>query len=68
MESFFGYILTAFALIFVIEGLLYALFPGAMQRVLVVALSLPSSSLRRFGVAMVLCGFGMVALLQALGV
>lgn len=67
MESFFDYILTAFALIFVIEGLLYAVFPDAMRRVLAAALTIPSSSLRRFGIAMVFCGFAMVALIKALG-
>lgn len=67
MESFFDYILTAFALIFVIEGMLYAVFPDAMRRVLAMALTMPSSSLRRFGFVMVLCGFGMMVLMQALG-
>jgi len=68
MLGFIDYILTAFAMIFVIEGLLYALFPDAMRRVLAVALTMPSSSLRRFGGAMVLCGFALVFLMQALGV
>lgn len=66
MESFIDIILIAFALIFVIEGMLYALFPDFMQRVLTFALTLPASSLRRFGFVMVLCGFGMVALIKAL--
>jgi uncharacterized protein YjeT (DUF2065 family) len=65
MENFLETILIAFALIFVIEGLLYALFPDAMKRVLAMALTLPPSSLRRFGFVMVLCGFCMVALFNA---
>lgn len=65
MENFFDYVLTAFALIFVIEGMLYAVFPDAMRRVFAMALAMPASSLRRFGVAMVLCGFAVVALMQA---
>ena len=68
MESFFDYILTAFALIFVIEGMLYAVFPDAMRRILATALTMPAVSLRRFGIAMVLFGFAIVALMQALGI
>jgi len=67
LDNFFDYILTVIALIFVIEGLLYAIFPDAMRRVLAMALTIPSPSLRRFGILMVICGFGMVMLIQALG-
>ena len=66
MDLFFDYLLTAFAMIFVIEGLLYAVFPDAMRRMLALALTLPSSTLRRFGLVMVACGFALVALLQML--
>jgi hypothetical protein len=67
LENFFDHILIAFALIFVIEGLLYAVFPHTMRRVLAMELALPAASLRRLGIVMVLCGFGMVALMQVLG-
>lgn len=67
MENFIDYILTAFALIFVIEGMLYAVFPDAMKRGIAMLLSMPSSSVRRFGFGMVLCGFGMVALMRVIG-
>tara|TARA_B100000780_G_scaffold278317_1_gene251440 strand:- start:915 stop:1121 length:207 start_codon:yes stop_codon:yes gene_type:complete len=66
MDVFIDYLLTAFAMIFVIEGLLYAVFPDAMRRMLALALTLPSSTLRRFGIGMVACGFALVALLQML--
>lgn len=68
MENFITYILTAFALIFVIEGMLYAVFPDTMKRGIAMLLSMPSSSVRRFGFFMALCGFVMVLLMQALGI
>ena len=67
MESFFDVVLIAFALIFVIEGLLYSLFPDAMKRVLAMALIMPAATLRRFGMLMVLCGFGLITLLKTFG-
>lgn len=50
------YILTAFALMFVIEGLFYALFPDHLKKMMALALSLPESRLRAFGVVMVVTG------------
>ncbi len=43
--------LTALALVLVIEGALYALFPGAMRRAVAQALALPQHILRAVGVA-----------------
>ncbi|MDP7123191.1 MAG: DUF2065 domain-containing protein, partial [Alphaproteobacteria bacterium] len=40
---------TALALILVIEGALYALFPEGMKRVITVALDIPAVTLRRAG-------------------
>jgi len=45
--SFFSFILTASAMILVIEGLLYALFPDFMRKVIATALSLPTNELRK---------------------
>lgn len=42
--------LTACSLALVIEGVAYALFPGAMQRMVAAILVMPPDSLRRFGV------------------
>lgn len=42
-------ILTAIALVFVIEGLLYALFPGAVQKMMRMAIDIPPEQLRIFG-------------------
>ncbi|MFN3701614.1 MAG: DUF2065 domain-containing protein [Alphaproteobacteria bacterium] len=66
MESFGLYIFTAIALIFVIEGLLYALFPDMMRKMMMSALSLPPATLRNFGIAMVIIGFALVSLGQLL--
>lgn len=44
-------LLTAGALVLVIEGLLYAAFPDQMKRLLAQALSLPPANLRIGGVA-----------------
>ncbi|MEW5727653.1 MAG: DUF2065 domain-containing protein [Pseudomonadota bacterium] len=44
-------LLTALGLAMVIEGVAYALFPGAMQRMMKAVVSLPPSSLRAMGLA-----------------
>jgi uncharacterized protein len=43
-------LLTAAALVLVIEGLLYAAFPEQMKRMLTEALALPSGNLRLGGI------------------
>lgn len=42
--------LTACGLALVIEGVAYALFPGAMQRMVMAILTMPPNTLRRCGV------------------
>lgn len=42
--------LTACSLALVIEGVAYALFPGAMQRMIATILAMPPQTLRLFGV------------------
>lgn len=64
MDGFTLYILTAFALIFVLEGLAYALFPDAVKRMMAIAINMPSEQLRFFGGLMALIGFTIVTLLQ----
>ena len=56
--------LTAFALIFVIEGALYALFPQAMKRMMVHVLGQPTSALRTAGLAAAVIGVGIVWMLR----
>ena len=65
MYSFTGYIITAFALVFVIEGLLYALFPDAMRRLMAMAITMPVSQLRLTGFVMAVTGFCMVWLMES---
>ena len=52
MDSFTTYILSAIALVFVIEGLLYAFFTDGIKRMIAMALSLPTEKLRNFGLTM----------------
>lgn len=49
-------LLTALALVLVIEGTIYALFPEAMQRFMRRALELPPHSLRYGGLALAVAG------------
>lgn len=62
--SFADYILTAIALVFVIEGLLYALFPDQIRRMMAVAIMMPVPQLRMIGLVMALTGFCFVWLLE----
>lgn len=52
------------ALALVIEGVVYALFPAGMKRLMLRALSLPEATLRQGGLAAALLGFGIVWLLR----
>ena len=52
--------LVALALVFVIEGVIYTLFPDAMKRMMAQVIPLPSSVLRSVGLAAV--GLGVVAI------
>lgn len=56
--------LTGLALVLVIEGVLYALFPGPMQRMIVQALSMTESQLRVAGVVAAMVGVGAVWLVR----
>ena len=55
---------TALALVLVIEGLLYALFPEATQRMMRIALEAPPSVLRNGGLAAAILGFIVVWLIR----
>ncbi len=61
MEDF----LTALALLFVIEGALYALFPETMRRMLAQMLELPDQRMRLFGVIFAVAGVLGVWLVKA---
>lgn len=57
MSAYTLYILTAFALVFVIEGLVYAVFPDAVKRMMALAISTSSRNLRAFGISATCFGF-----------
>ena len=55
---------TALGLVLVIEGVLYALFPRAMKRMMAAALSQPSGRLRSAGLAAAALGLVVVWLIR----
>jgi uncharacterized protein YjeT (DUF2065 family) len=57
-------IAVAVALIFVIEGILYALFPAAMQRMIAQIAILPPQALRTAGLFSAFLGVALVWLLK----
>lgn len=63
MNDFTIYVLTALALVFVIEGLIYALFPKAVQRMMAFAVQSAPAKLRNFGLIMAALGAFFVWLL-----
>jgi uncharacterized protein YjeT (DUF2065 family) len=58
-------LLTALALVLVLEGLCYALAPDGMRRVMALALSLPAGQLRLYGLAAMATGVAAVWLIRA---
>lgn len=59
-------LLTAIALIFVIEGLIYALFPDRIKQMMALALATESRSLRGFGLGMAILGAGCLWIIEQL--
>lgn len=55
---------VALGLVLVIEGVVYALFPGALKQMMLSALSLSDSALRAGGLCAVLFGFAIVWLVR----
>ena len=58
-------LLAALALVFVIEGALYALFPDAMKRLMAQVIPLPSSWLRSTGIVAACLGVLLLWLIRA---
>ncbi|MDP7391309.1 MAG: DUF2065 domain-containing protein [Alphaproteobacteria bacterium] len=56
--------LTAIGLVLVIEGVIYALFPQAMQRMMTQALEMPASTLRIGGLIAAVAGLIVVWLIR----
>ena len=57
-------LVTALALILIIEGALYALFPDAMKRMMRAVLAQPAESLRTAGLVAAIAGVGVLWLLR----
>ncbi len=55
---------TAVALVFVIEGIAYALFPDAAKKMMALAIEQPSPTLRKFGLMATGLGVGLVWLIR----
>lgn len=64
MEDFTSVLITALGLVLVIEGLVYALFPAGMQRLMQQVLTLPQSTLRNGGVIAAVIGCLIVWLMR----
>lgn len=61
-----GDLAVGLALVLVIEGALYALFPDAMKQMMLAAQSLPSSVIRRGGLVAAVIGVFLVWLIRGL--
>ncbi|MBE9554252.1 MAG: DUF2065 domain-containing protein [Proteobacteria bacterium] len=57
-------VLTALALVLVIEGAAYALFPDGIKRAMAAMQQIPASTLRSFGLAAALTGVIIVWLIR----
>ena len=57
-------LLTALGLALALEGVAYALFPGAMKKMLLQVLAQPSSHLRNAGLAAAALGVGLIWLVR----
>ena len=64
MTGFALYIGTSVALIFVIEGMIYALFPDSVRKLMALAIAMPPSRLRLFGLVMAATGVCMAWMLS----
>lgn len=60
MNEFTLYILTAIGMVFVIEGLFYALFPELIRRMMAAALTIDIPKFRQIGMIMAALGVMMV--------
>ena len=63
-ESLMSDFLVAFGLVFVIEGIAFAAFPGAAKRAITAVLETPDSALRMVGLASAVLGVALVWLIR----
>ena len=57
-------LIVGIGLVLVIEGLIYALFPGGVRRMAMEVPNLPDSVLRSFGLLALIAGVGIVWLVR----
>ena len=62
--GFPAFLLTALALVLILEGLVWALFTARLRQVMAQALTLPDKTLRTAGAGAAAAGFGLLLLLQ----
>ncbi len=55
-----SFALIGFGLMLVVEGLIYAIFPDAMKKILTRMLDVPSSTLRSGGLVAAVAGLGLL--------
>lgn len=59
-----SFLLIGFALILLVEGLIYALAPNLMKRLLTQMTVMPEAALRSGGMVAAVAGFGLLVLLK----
>ncbi len=62
--QFLTFALIGFALILIVEGLIYALFPDRMKALLTRVVDMPIKSLRSGGIIAAVGGFGLIWILR----
>lgn len=60
MSDFLTALVTALGLVLIIEGLMYAVFPNSVRRMMAIALGQPVSKLRIFGLIAAIIGLAIV--------
>lgn len=66
MDDFVVFVIMALALVLVIEGLIYALFPDTVRKMMAAAIMMPVSRLRLIGGIMAIIGAFLVLILNNL--
>lgn len=59
-----SFVLIGFALILLVEGLIYAFAPNLMKRLLTQMTVMPESALRSGGIVAAVAGFGLLVILK----
>lgn len=60
LGQWLGYALIGFTLMIVVEGMIYAIFPEGMKKLLTRMLDVPASTMRSGGLVAVIAGLGLL--------